>query len=512
MSQSLLFGSPVRVIQIIGDVQRVVGASPHVHVRLREPSPFRYDLEVVDVRQSDPPLLRTNIDNAFHCRFQTSSLSVSITLDCQAGSVSFELIFDSRRDLDMFVQCFARCQIQQSGQRLLVADDVADLDHYVAYLARDPAVASDIADNNNDEQQPKDTPADGGGNYILRVCPARGNTYVMRRYSDRCALGIFEYSPACPFRMKIPAVSDSRGVSLFVSDMLSHSGDRAFFLLDEQRDCQFFSFDIDRGVVTSEYDTRDSAGTLQPISGLMRQEVADDCVFVAFNRWNTLLVDPRMPQCIVSQSDYRSDNRFTAGACGAGGHIAVGSEKGVVRLYKEPARSRATINFGITPGNAPVLALDVAPGDQWVVAPCPGCIAVIGTLPPSTQKPAFDLPMGDDKSGVVGLHLTAKNKQHIARQNGETMPPFANAKFDIRDGQVSAVLASIGSALVSWPFEPIMSNEVPPYSITFISDEVVVDHVPMQDIKDILYIAPDQVTVVHRETRRRHWDPSGADL
>jgi hypothetical protein len=81
---------------------------------------------------------------------------------------------------------------------------------------------------------------------------------------------------------------------------------------------------------------------------------------MAFNRWNTMLVDPTPPQCIVKASDCSGDNRFAAGACG---HVAVGSDKGVVRLCKEPGRLHSPGNSSVNLGNTPVLALDVAPDD-----------------------------------------------------------------------------------------------------------------------------------------------------
>jgi hypothetical protein len=85
-----------------------------------------------------------------------------------------------------------------------------------------------------------------------------------------------------------------------------------------------------------------------------------------------MIFDPRVKKPIVNGSDYRQENRFCSGATTESVHLAMGSEDGVVRLYKEPARGRAPVNFSINPGDSAILSLDISPDENWVLATCHG--------------------------------------------------------------------------------------------------------------------------------------------
>jgi hypothetical protein len=324
----------------------------------------------------------------------------------------------------------------------------------------------------------------------------------VRKYRDRCDLGIFEYGPDCSYRKSIRGIADARGKSLSVSDMLAHDGGAGFYMLDDTRNTEFFDFTLDRGLVTRDFAAVRSDGATTRISRMLPSSVSDR-IFVGFNTRNTMVVDPRVPRPVVQRSDYKSENYFTAGAAGHSGHLAIGSEKGILRLYREPCRARATVNFSVNPGNTPILAVDVAPNDEWVVVTCPAYLGVIKTLAAGTKKLAFDSPMKGNKTNVMILDLDQADQERVALRNGNVLPPFANGKFETRGGRVVGLLASMGSALISWPFRPIENDQVPQPSITFIHDEHVVDDVPMDGSRDILYLAPNQLTVARREAWAR---------
>jgi hypothetical protein len=177
-------------------------------------------------------------------------------------------------------------------------------------------------------------------------------------------------------------------------------------------------------------------------------------------------------------------------------------EDGVVRLYREAGKSRATVNFAVNPGDAAILALDVAPEEDWVLATCYAYLAVFSTRAPSTGKLAFDTAMRGEKGPVRRLELSVWDQHAVAAAAGGVLPPFANGRFEVRRGRVVAVVASVGTALVSWPWAPIENEQEPRYAITYVPEEAIVDEQPLVDTPGVLYIAPNCVSVAERRTRR----------
>jgi hypothetical protein len=171
-------------------------------------------------------------------------------------------------------------------------------------------------------------------------------------------------------------------------------------------------------------------------------------------------------------------------------------------LYKEPGRGRATVNFSVNPGDAAVLALDISPGEDWVLATCHAYLALFNTVAKSTGKLAFDTAMRGDKSQVRRLELSLSDQHNVARANRGVLPPFANGRFEVRAGRVIAVLASVGTALVSWPFGPIENGQEPRYSITYVQEEAIVDEQPLAEESGVLFMGENRLSVADRRVRR----------
>jgi hypothetical protein len=184
--------------------------------------------------------------------------------------------------------------------------------------------------------------------------------------------------------------------------------------------------------------------------------------------------------------------------------MAMGCEKGFVRLYKSPCLGRATVNFNVNVGDQPVSAIDVSPDEQWIVTTSPYSIAVFNVLAKSTGKLAFVAQMRGDKEPVTILAPKAADLQRIAAGNGGELPPFTSAKFETKGGKVAAIVASMGNAILCWDFRAIENGRIPAYSITFLQMEHVVDDQPLEATADVLYIAPNQFSCAERK-RRNQW-------
>jgi hypothetical protein len=84
------------------------------------------------------------------------------------------------------------------------------------------------------------------------------------------------------------------------------------------------------------------------------------------------------------------------------------------------------------------------------------------------------------------------------------MPQFAPAKFELKGGRVAAIVAAIGTGLVSWDFRKIESGSLPTYNIKLVGRELIVDDQPLQTSSDLVFISDNQVSVIERRAKRAY--------
>ncbi|KAK8866888.1 hypothetical protein M9Y10_009856 [Tritrichomonas musculus] len=501
MSDSCLISCPVQVYQTYRNSKKLVGDDCSIQIIKTEQ--FSFMFYILD--SNSQTLVSADIASALSTQFSLSSLTLDFNIRYQNKLHNINLVFNNKDDLKRFVNIFVNSMYEQKNQKRVAPADLNQIDQIIDSMSIDNQDANFSADDelfNEDEQAQSKSQTDGGHNFLLRIAPLTQNTMVMRKYDSHCDLGLFTNDSNCQFRMKIPSIADSNGKNLSMSDMLTSNADHNLLLLDENRPNELFDMSLDRGVVVGQYNTKDSMNISHKVSHLIHknQNNSQEPVVVGFNNKNTMFLDTRVQNPIVKISEYKGNNQFLCGVTTRSGRMAMGSADGTIRLYREPCRSRATVNFHVNVGEEPVIAIDVSPDEQWIVATCPDYISVFSVLAPSTQKLAFDFPMKDEKTSLMKLVISQNDQQIIAQTNGGNSLPFTSARFDVKNGKVVAIIASIGNALVSWNFKSIMNYRIPKYSITFIPGESIIDNHPLET-SDVLYIAPNQVSVALRQKK-----------
>jgi hypothetical protein len=101
-------------------------------------------------------------------------------------------------------------------------------------------------------------------------------------------------------------------------------------------------------------------------------QTTDERVFVGTSSKAFFSIDPRMGgrgnSTVVDVQDYSTDNKFTCAATTETGALAVGSQKGDVRLYSECIGKRA--KSALSPLGEPILGVDVSSNGRYAVATC----------------------------------------------------------------------------------------------------------------------------------------------
>jgi hypothetical protein len=183
---------------------------------------------------------------------------------------------------------------------------------------------------------------------------------------------------------------------------------------------------------------------------------------------------------------------FVAGASGREGHIAIGAQSGEVRLYTNAGKERALRKIENLTPMSPVLALDISPDEQWMVATQQQVVSVVTFLPDAAVRSPF---VAKGEHDVQQLSLTLSDWDLVRERAGRPSSPFANAKFVSRDDRPVAIVASVGPAIVRWALAD--GKWQPQYHIEFIDSGIIVDHMPLNDSGDVIRLTQSDIRIVH---------------
>ena len=505
MSAEVLFQAEVALYKIVNQQERAI--SERVILSIGRTAPYVFVLEMLQMTNRDL-LLTADIRNVISPRFRRSDLCLFFNVTNGDQSFLLMVVFQSGVDQNQFVNVFANSLFRTRNKREITGKDIPEIDEEIGAME----LLDDAPEDENDEvfgseaQEVRTSrnAGDGGKNALLCVGSRTGNTMVMRNYAEKSDLGLFTTDRDCTFRMALPKITDDEGRPIVAAGMLTNNGDHGVYVLDQKRRGYLYDLNLDRGLVTGHVHVLDQAKQEQPVSGLLHRMHNDSTspVFVGFNERNTMVIDTRVEQSVVDRSDYKTLNGFTCGQTTKSGRLAMASKDGIIRLYAGPARTRATVNFSIDLKHDPIKAIDISPDEQWVLVTTSTCLSLIGTKAASTGSLAFDYPMKDDKKPPIRIDLSVEQRRRVADQNGGKLPPFSSGKFECKGGKVVAIVASCGNALVSWGFKAIESGKNPRASITYVTGEAIVDDHTFDDSPDVLFMAPNQVSVAERRPRR----------
>ncbi|PHZ16550.1 VID27-domain-containing protein [Rhizopus microsporus ATCC 52813] len=203
-----------------------------------------------------------------------------------------------------------------------------------------------------------------------------------------------------------------------------------------------YKMDLKREQVVEEW----KASTEDPLIGICPSSSSGN-----YNNLNTIVgitsnsifrIDPRQKGINkISDCDYKkysSKPEFSAVASSQSKYVAVGSQKGVIRLF-DGLNTVATIT--LPPIGEPIIGLDVTPDGHYVVATCSNSLVFFRT---SGNPQAVMLR-------ILPEHITLMNEK----------VSFKRAYFDTKDE--NNIICTTGSFVVVWNFKQICKGNLSSY-------------------------------------------------
>ncbi|KAL8451109.1 hypothetical protein Emed_002147 [Eimeria media] len=150
------------------------------------------------------------------------------------------------------------------------------------------------------------------------------------------------------------------------------------------------------------------------------------------------------------------------------GHIVLGSDKGVLRLYDGKTNAEQTFKRAKTQlagFRDPVLHVAVTRDGAWILATCARYLLLYPVRLTTTEKTGFVTPLGTLKPKPFVLRLSLED---VSKYNLQSCS-FKKAEFDEEE---STIVTSTNNLVIIWDFVAVKNGKTDAYQVRRISDYI----------------------------------------
>jgi len=172
---------------------------------------------------------------------------------------------------------------------------------------------------------------------------------------------------------------------------------------------------------------------------------------------------------VVQQQSYAKAPQFSCVGTNGAGNLAVGSDKGEIRMFSDCDKRAKTALPGL---GDPIVGMDVTEDGKWIVATTKQYLMVIGTEKADGKTGFEGRGMGKEKRAPIKLQLRPED---IVKHN-ITETSFTTAHFNTGENiHEEWIVTSTGPFIITWDFRKVKQGRVNEYKIKECKDDVVAD-------------------------------------
>ncbi|CCK70768.1 Vid27p KNAG_0F00990 [Huiozyma naganishii CBS 8797] len=338
------------------------------------------------------------------------------------------------------------------------------------------------------------------GNKSLTVSYRNNRSYILR--GDK--IGVFKTvddddDSGLEFVSVIKNVSNADGKKIDPKNPMMYMEDRSIILSDDKNLNRLYKLDIERGKVIEEWGTGDKNVVQYGPSKKYDQLTAEQTVLGISDK-ALFKIDPRINdenKIVQDQSkEYASRNKFSSVGTTEGGYIAVGSEKGDIRLYD---RFGIRAKTSIPSLGQPIRHICTSGDGRWLLATCDSSLLLMD-LTVKTGKNAGNIGFlkSFPSTENVKTYILKISPEHASYMVTYTKKPikFSKAYFNAGVGQVEqTIVTSTGPFAISWSLDKILSGSAKPYTVNRYRSDVVEDNFEYGTDKKIIVALKDDVSL-----------------
>lgn len=334
------------------------------------------------------------------------------------------------------------------------------------------------------------------GNKSLTVAYKNNRSYVVRDNK----IGVFKADENdLEFVTSIRNVSDLKGDRIDPLNPMLYMEDRSLIVQDYKNPNKIFKMDLERGKVIEEWGTgeRDVVrfGPTKKFDQLTQEQT-----ILGISHNGLFKIDPRLnTKDKVAQEEskeYASKCKFSSVGTTENGFIAVGSEKGDVRLYDRLGIKAKT---AIPSLGKPIKHITASANGRWLLCTCDTSLLLMD-LQIKTGKNSGSLGFlksfpGSENVKTYVLNISPEHASYMVTSTKKPIS-FTKASFNTGvDKEEQTIVTSSGPFAVSWSLKKILKGDKKPYVMKRYDTDVIEDNFEFGTDRKVIVARKDDVSM-----------------
>jgi len=307
----------------------------------------------------------------------------------------------------------------------------------------------------------------------------------------------------------INKIATPKGEAFTPKKVMLHDRDHTMLLMDDANPNSLFRMDLERGKVVEEWKIDEDRSLVEIAPDSKFAQLTGQQTFVGTSHNALFRIDPRQSGNKIVDSEtkqYVTKNQFSTVSTTQNGRVAVGSNKGELRLFDTIGKNAKTALPAI---GDPIIGLDTTKDGRWIVATTKTYLMVVDTLIGAGR---FSGQLGFDRSFPADAKPIPRRLQlrpeHVAYMGSEVS--FTPARFNTGpDQDEKTIVTSSGPFVIAWDFKKVMQGRLDKYEIKQYADKVIEDQFKFGNDKNIVVALSNDVLSIDKKSLQR---PTRASL
>jgi hypothetical protein len=274
-----------------------------------------------------------------------------------------------------------------------------------------------------------------------------------------------------------------------------HEEDTAMVLMDPTYENKLYKMDLEYGKVVEEWKVHDDIPCTAFTPDTKYAQMTPQKTLIGLSHNAIYRIDPRLSGNKLVDDQFRAytgKHSFSCAATTEQGWLAVGNEKGEIRLFNKLGIMAKAALPAI---GDPIIGLDVTADGQWLLATCPTYLLLINCWNKEENVSGFVKGFPKDKKPTPKrLQLKPEDVAYMGCQVS-----FTPARFNTGINELEkTIVTSTGPYVLTWNLRRVKLGKVDEYQIRRYDDNVVADNFRFGQDRNIIVTLPDDVQMTSK--------------
>jgi hypothetical protein len=416
-------------------------------------------------------------------------------------------------DQDYVMEAFSNLDLKEGAEEDLFVPESSDEE----YVTGDDFEDSDInqgiekriirgeTEEDDEEDEERNTfRSNREKNSNMSVGTANDRSYVVR--GDK--LGVFNNSDHdLKFQTTISNLKDLDGKKFIPNNTMLHQQDQYMIMSNQDvNDSNLYKMDLNRGTIVEQWGIDDKNKIVSYGPNSKFAQLTNEQTLTGIHSNGLFQIDPRLSgNKLVNDSTYKkyktTNNKFLTFATTEQGYIALGSEKGDIRLYDSLGKiaKSALPSLGES-----IVGIDVSRDGRWILATCETYLLLIDSKISEDQRNAGSLGFtksfnADKKPTPRRLALKPEHTAFIQAQSGANEIKFTKAYFNTGvNNKETSIVTSTGQYVIYWSLRKVLKGESDSYAVNRYQQNVIADNFKFGSKTDVIIALQDDVSMIKK--------------